>query len=221
LTAGSFNLDLSDDRGHSESAVEIVQPPIAADGAIAADEAPGLLELRADMEAALPRLAIHMERLTEGSVAISETMVQSTEEVNSSDGTAKAKLVIAVKLAGELSRFADETEAIVLEYDEDIVSADAGVRSLFEQMSDPEDGDVEFDVIEGALQAAVQAGDAAKTLSDTISSTEPVLKNLGLQARPLKRVTSRLVGAYKLHRGSLAIMQSWGDEAARLLDDLQ
>ena len=111
-----------------QPASEAVLPP-----SLPVPEAPGLVDILAEMEDALPRVAGHMQELTEVGQKLGELGEDASTRLHDSDasgGGFKGRQAVALSLAAELLPLADKMERVVAEMTPHFEATSAGLRTI-------------------------------------------------------------------------------------------
>lgn len=116
-----------------ERTVEVPPPPVALPDSAATDDDPGILELMADAEIALPNWASVLENFNLTIREIGERVIRANEEMAQSDargGGYAGRLRITRELAEDLEDSADRMSRLGNEYSAAVVAIDPGILGI-------------------------------------------------------------------------------------------
>ncbi|MFE0355996.1 toll/interleukin-1 receptor domain-containing protein [Streptomyces nigra] len=194
-----------------ERTADVEPPPVAlTDGE--ADEEPGMLELMAEAELALPRWAAVAEEFSKTIAEIGEVAHSASEEMQRSDargGGFAGRLRITNKLAEDLSDPVDRLSLLGNQYSTELVNVDPGVLGIIRQIesgdvSSEEEGQIrEFvETVKTTAQTSREAMGNIQGLAESIQ----VLPSLSKSLRPLSR---KMQSALQQVMDGQAILDEW------------
>ncbi len=194
-----------------------LSPPGKAGGEETPGEAPGFLELIADMEDAQPQLTSKLqqisnviERMGELALSGSAAFTKASEEGKTS---ATDRLLLVRRFAESLDGPAAELETLAAEYETEMGRVDAGVSYLIGQIgSDPKLLDGAPDFPASILKMAEQAREGL----GSIESLGGAIASLGQADRGLRSRTSRIATALNRVVSSSAPIFTWERRLSRL-----
>lgn len=180
-------------------------------------EEPGFLELLAQMEEALPRVAETLNRLTGHSSELTTYMAQTTEEIERSDqsgGGSPGRLRIAVQLAQELASRADTYEDLAAEYEARLREIDPGVNFLISQLEEAREnlGASAPEFIESVRTNAR----VSKDMATAMRANAEVMAGLGNVARPLREPSGRIARALGRIADASLVAENWDSRISRI-----
>jgi hypothetical protein len=200
----------------SEAVTESSAVVRKAETALASDE-PGLIDILADAEAALPRWSEAMERFGPLMEQIAGLSVEATTRMERSDAAGKgfAGRIVAIKaLASALDPLTSELLELGTTYASELVTVDSGVLTIIRQA----EGEVEeasraevcefFESIRGAASASREMAGSLAEVIETLRAGAGLSRDL---RPPLKKMED---GLRRVMDG-----QSVMDEWVRLMDE--
>ncbi|WP_326759757.1 toll/interleukin-1 receptor domain-containing protein [Streptomyces phaeochromogenes] len=195
-----------------ERAAEVESPPIHSLDGIEADEEPGMLELMADTESALPRWAEVMQEFVETITEIGESVKSANEEMERSDARGSGfagRLRITQDLAKEITAPVDRMGDLGNQYSAELVKIDPGVLRAIRlvELEGITPGQEEktnefFDTIKNtAYQMRIMVG-GAREFADSLEGASGLSKSM----RPLVR---KMRGALQQIVDGQAVLDEW------------
>ncbi|MEW2572226.1 toll/interleukin-1 receptor domain-containing protein [Streptomyces sp. NPDC047070] len=195
-----------------ERAAEVDSPPINSPEGTEADEEPGMLELMADTESALPRWAEVMQEFIETITEIGESVRSANEEMERSDARGSGfagRLRITQDLAKKITTPVDRMGDLGNQYSTELVKIDPGVlRAIrlveLEGISPGQEEKTKefFDTIKNtAYQMRLMVG-GAREFADSLEGASGLSKSM----RPLIR---KMRGALQQIVDGQAVLDEW------------
>lgn len=190
----------------------------AADREVGTDaaEAPGFLEILAEMELAFPKMTASLNEVAELVGQVGELNQKTSHEMveaSQHDGSAVAKLLAARKYAAALTPVADQLEARAQTFEQRMRDVDAGVSYLLERLEAEPD----------LLLQAESLPENVKHWSAAVAENEPkvlelagMFETLGGAARDLRAPTRRIADSLRRIQRAAAPVLSWDNRVAEL-----
>lgn len=181
-----------------------------------ADEAPGFLELLAEMETGIQSLGQTMTGAVSIVQDISAIYTDGVERVRLADargGGAGARLAIAEQIAARLGEQATKLEVVSGEYVHTVERIEPGLRFLLERLT--EDPQQLSELPDFPNQVDVLCAAAHGSIENTIAMRNNALE-IGKASRSLRRVGQRLAPAFTRFADTSTRVASW----ATMLDGL-
>lgn len=194
---------------------------IAPDSCDDEDDAPGLVELLAAMEDAMPFLSESIIAVGEELAEIGDTMRRETALLNETDGggTGRQKLVSAIRIAEGLKAPVDRIEQAVDIYTEELERVDVGIGALFAAVKSREQGDADRqDAIEAIAGSGWESITGIPANIDQFREFRETLQPLMQQSSTLRKPLRRLDAAVRCIEESAAVWRSWIERRADLID---
>jgi TIR domain len=189
------------------------------------DATPGLVDLLAEGEAALPVMTDSIEAIGNEIVQIGSIMNAATGKVEAADsryGSFAARLVIAREVASELDPHADRIQELGRKYGTALVEADPGVQAMLVGMEDemfatpelvdPDDRATALDYVRSVQDLANGMREGIKSLRDFLE----ILEGLSRLSRDMRRPASRMKAGLQGLVDGQAVIDEWARRASRL-----
>lgn len=183
----------------------------AEDASVGEEDAPGFLELLAEMETGTQSLVQTMSAATSIIQDIGAVYTEATESVRQADargGGAAARLAIADQTAKKLDEQAARLEVVSGEYAHTVDRIDPGIQYLLGRLADDPEQLAEIPDFLGQVQALCEA---ARTGIDGSLTMQAHALEIGKASRSLKRVGQRLSPSFKRFADASSHIASWGD----------
>lgn len=175
---------------------------------------PGYLELRADMEDAMPELNERLTSVTSTMEAMGALAFEQAP-VMASASTFREKLAAANRFASKLDPLARAFDRDSLEFAAKTGVVDIGIKDLFRHIATGQewDEDTEYflNMLVGMADAAHGSYDGLSGFHDSLN----VLQDASSEVRPRVRLTQ---GAVQRLLSTYPTIYSWGEGAQELLD---
>ncbi|MGH3066089.1 MAG: TIR domain-containing protein [Gaiellaceae bacterium] len=165
------------------------------------DDAPGMVEVLADAEGALPKLAEAMSEMTEVMKEISATTDEGAQQIQKSDELGKdftGRVVVAHNLARKLDNPSNRMLALASQYAQALLDADAGVGTLIELAGSAEGSDREgvcqlFASIKELAEVSRSASTSSRTLYESFGETAQLSRELRPPSRKLQEAVQHVM----------------------------
>lgn len=184
------------------------------------NDAPGTMDLLADMEMAMPAWTAIMERVVAIVVGLGERMELATQEGQEADARGagfKGRLTVMRRLANDLDEPADEVVQLGSEFTEKLNAVDAGVRTLVEMAPETaaestEEREAIGEFFESIRHLAMEADVGLGSVDELISQMQPVVK----MSRDLRAPLNKFKQGLTVMGEGRQIMNEW----VRLIDQV-
>lgn len=181
-------------------------------------EAPGFVDVVAEMESAMPRLSgdiseIGVELTQMGGLAERGTAELADLEAGGQTSMG-ARLPIIARFATALNASADRLDALTAQYGADIVLVDAGMMLMLNRMEiDP--------ALQGEapqfLPSLVELGETGRTSFESMDGLAVSIDGLGPLARVLRQPARRVAATLRSVRHVTEPVWTWADRAAAII----
>jgi len=158
-----------------------------------ADDAPGTLELLADMEDAFPSLlqsATEYSEILTKMTAVMEETTKRTKRVNAQGQNSAARLLVANDLASKLAPLVDDLEDAAARHADDTQRVDPGARTLIQQI--PQATDVTEAQKKEFAEIIVNNAAMSEQLAASAEGMLAPNAEIGKLTRTLREVTGRI-----------------------------
>lgn len=194
--------------------------PIAVPSETDDEDAPGTMDLLAEMETAMPAWTEIVERVGEIVVELGERMQLATQEGEEADARGagfKGRLTVLRRLANDLAAPADEVVQLGSQFTEKLNAVDAGVRTIVEMAPQtPAESANEREEIVGFFdsirQLAVEADEGLGAVDELIDQMQPIVK----MSRDLRSPLTKFKQGLTVMGEGRQIMNDW----VRLIDEV-
>lgn len=175
------------------------------------EDAPGFLEMLAEMEAGTQSLVLTLSAATSIIQDVGTVYTQATESVRQADargGGAAARLAIAEQTAQKLDEQAARLEVVSGEYARTVDRIDPGIQYLLGRLAEGPEQLAEIPDFPGQVLALCEA---AQTGIDGSLTMRAHALEIGKASRSLKRVGQRLSPSFKRFADVSSRIASWAD----------
>ena len=179
------------------------------DASVKDDDAPGFLELLAEMEIGIQSLAQTMSAATSITQDISAVYTEATESVRQADargGGAAARLAIAERTAKKLDEQAARLEVVSGEYARTVNRIEPGIQYVLGRLAEEPEQLAEISEFPSQVQGLC---DATRTSIDGALTMRTNTLEMGKASRSLKRVAQRLAPSFKRFADTSSRVASW------------
>ena len=164
---------------------------------------PGMFELLAEMEEALPELVSLASRSTQAMTKMTALAEEGTAEARRADAAKSGfagRLVLANKMAAQLSPIADDLEAVAESYEDQVARVDAGMTCLLdwlEQQHPSQLGQMDQfpEMIRQFVAAVRYANEAQIGLAESLAGPGKFSKTMRIATRRIADATRRAAKA--------------------------
>ena len=192
-----------------------IPTPDTADGGEATDDAPGFLELLAEMETGLQSLSQTIANATSVTEEIGRIFTETTAKCREADGRgggASSRLVIANRTASLLDDPVSRMQVVVGEYENTVTRVEPGLAYMLQRLASEPEQLAEAPDFPMQLHGLVEAAKASVPSAQSMSQNS---LDIGKAARSLRAVGQRLASSFtKFSKVSkrVADWQKWLDD---------
>ena len=181
------------------------------------EDEPGFLDHLAAMETALTALNEVITEMGQFAESVAQQMVPRTAEVElASQSGAQAVLVVAIRMAEDIKKWAIEFDKLVDRYEEGIASADPGMRFLISTASSDPAMAGELEGFAGSLYQAVTG---VTGMSQSFADAAGNIEQLSGVARPLRKPATQLARALQRAAAASTTFVVWESAMRTVLPD--
>ena len=153
-------------------------------------DAPGFVDLVADMESAFPRLTATLAAISAEVEQAGNEANRGTQAIEAADAQPQpmqARLLAVARYAEALGAVADRIDGLVHEYGQEIAAVDGGIKALLDRLeADPALSGEAPDFLPSLLQmgaSATSSGDTSRELAASVEALAPLARSLRAPAR--------------------------------------
>ena len=181
------------------------------------DEAPGFVELLAEMEAAIPNLGILIREAGAITESIGAVFVDAQGQIEAADAKGKQPAAARVRIAGavanELVEPAERLQDIADEYEAAFAAADSGMSYMISEVKEDPNRLEELGDLPASVATATAQVNEAMNIAETLANQMAIL---GRATRALRQPTQKIAAALRRIAAASAAMQTWDARLRRL-----
>ncbi|MGW1982742.1 toll/interleukin-1 receptor domain-containing protein [Streptomyces collinus] len=195
-----------------EKTAEVEPPPVTLPDNADADDEPGMLELMADAEMALPGWASVMDNFNEELREIGERVAKANEEMAASDargGGFAGRLRITQQLSNDLKGPVDRMSQLGNEYSAAVVAVDPGVLGIIRMVEEEGVTDENAEQVRSFFEVVREAGAQNRSMVDSLQEFADSLHGPANLSKSMRPVIKKMRASLQHFMDGKAVWDEW------------